>query len=589
MGTEPAATAFRSVREILRREAVRELTDGQLLERFVVSGDEAAFAMLVRRHGPMVQGVCRRTLTNVQDAEDAFQATFLVLVCKARAIGQPELLGNWLYGVATRVAAKARAVAVRRSAREILLAQLPDVQARPAPALPSELPGLDEEVRRLPAKYRIPFVLCYLEGLTNEEAARRLGCPKGTLQSRLSWARQRLRDRLLRRGVAPSPGLLTATFCYDQATAGVRAELLHGTVRAARVFGGWAASDGALPARAAILARGVIHTMLLAKLKITAVILLAGLLPATGAGLWMRSAQAAAPRAEGLPTTPAPQTLVAKANADDQPKTPPSKKRHDDGERVTVRDVVKKSFQTGAAPRLVVDTFNGAIDVITESGKSVEVQVTKQAHAKTEEDAQAELKNVDVTMTKEGEAIHVTAKRREKHPNVSSGAAALLHVPPGAILELHTNNGAASITGGSGAVNLGTSNGAIRVKEHTGSLNVHTSNGAIDIRADKASVTAKTSNGTVTFAGTLAAGDHTFQTSNGSITVSFPKDTSFRIDASTSHGRVSSAFPVKGGDREKKRNRLQGQVGDNPAFSVKLHTSNGSIHVREAESSSARR
>src|ERR1700676_3457112 len=117
MGTEPAATAFRSVREILRREAVRELTDGQLLERFVVSGDEAAFAMLVRRHGPMVQGVCRRTLTNVHDAEDAFQATFLVLVCKARAIGQPELLGNWLYGVATRVAAKARAGALRRGAR----------------------------------------------------------------------------------------------------------------------------------------------------------------------------------------------------------------------------------------------------------------------------------------------------------------------------------------------------------------------------------------------------------------------------------------------------------------------------------------
>jgi RNA polymerase sigma factor (sigma-70 family) len=588
MGTEPAAMAFRSVREILRREAVRELTDGQLLERFVVSGDEAAFAMLLRRHGPMVQGVCRRTLTNVQDAEDAFQATFLVLVCKARAIGQPELLGNWLYGVATRVAAKARAVAMRRGAREILLAQLPDVRARATPASPSDLPVLDEEVRRLPAKYRLPFVLCYLEGLTNEEAARRLGCPKGTLQSRLSWARQRLRDRLLRRGVAPSASLLAATFSYDQATAAVGAELLHGTVRAARVFGGWAASDAALPARAAILARGVLHAMLLAKLKITAVILLAGLLPATGAGLWMRQAAAVPPPAEQDPASPPP-TLVAKANADDQPKTRPSKKRHDDGERVTVRDVVKRSFQTGAAPRIVVDTFNGAIDVITGSSKSVEVQVTKQAHAKTEEEAQAELKNVDVTTTKEGEAIHVTAKRREKHPNVSSGAAALLHVPPGAILELHTNNGAASLTGGSGAVNLGTSNGAIRVKEHTGSLSVHTSNGAIDIQAEKASVTAKTSNGAVTFAGTLAVGDHTFQTSNGNITVSFPKGTAFRIDASTSHGRVSSAFPVKGGDREKKRNRLQGQVGDNPAFSVKLHTSNGSIHIREADSSSASR
>jgi RNA polymerase sigma-70 factor (ECF subfamily) len=589
MGTESAATAFRSVREILRRETVRELPDRQLLERFVVSGDEAAFAMLVRRHGPMVQGICRRTLTNVQDAEDAFQATFLVLVCKARAIGQPELLGNWLYGVATRVAAKARAVACRRGARETLLARVPDVQTRAgAPSL-SELPVLDEEVRRLPAKYRIPFVLCYLDGLTNEEAARRLGCPKGTLQSRLSWARQRLRDRLLRRGVAPSPGLLAATFPFDQVRAAISPDLLEGTVHAARVFGGWAGSDGALPARAVLLARGVLHTMFHAKLKITAAILLAGLIPATGAGFWMRSAPASEPRAEQPPASPVPQTLVAKANTDEQPKTPPSTRHRNDGEHVTVRDVVKKSFQAGNAPHVVVDTFNGAIDIVTGSGKTVEVQVTKQAHAKTEEEAQAELKNVDVTMTKEGDAIHVTAKQREKHKNVGSGAAALLHVPPGAVLELHTNNGAASVTGGSGAIKLRTSNGAIRVKEHTGSLDVRTSNGAIDIRADKATVTAKTSNGSVTFAGTLADGDHSFTTSNGSISVSLPKRTSFHIDASTSLGRVDSEFPVKGEDRGKKRNHLRGQVGDHPAYTLKLHTSNGSIHVHGGESSAASR
>jgi RNA polymerase sigma factor (sigma-70 family) len=587
MGTEPAATAFRSVRDILRREAVRELTDGQLLERFVVSGDEAAFAMLVRRHGPMVQGICRRTLTNIQDAEDAFQATFLVLLCKARAIGQPELLGNWLYGVASRVAAKARAVALRRRARELLLAQLPDVQARGAPASPSELPVLDEEVRRLPAKYRIPFVLCYLEGLTNEEAARRLGCPKGTLQSRLSWARQRLRDRLLRRGVAPSPGLLAATFSYDQATAAVRAELLHGTVRAARVFGGWAASEGALPVRAAILARGVIHTMFLAKLKITAVILLAGLLPATGAGLWMRQAAAVPPPAE-QDRANQPPTVVAKANPEQTPPTRKDRPRHKEEGQVNVRDVIKKSFRTGAAPRLVVDTFNGGIEVTVGAGNTVAVEVTKEAHAKTEEDAQTELKNIDVTMKQEGDDVHVTAKRREQRQNVNSGASAHLQAPPGSVLELHTNNGGVTISGGTGAVHVKTSNGGVRVKKHTGTLDLHTSNGAIDIGTTKASVTARTSNGAVKFAGNLASGDHTFQTSNGNITISLPKGSSFRIDADTSNGRVNSSFPLAEGQKRKKTH-LQGQVGSQPAFSIKLHTSNGSIQVREADSSSARR
>jgi DUF4097 and DUF4098 domain-containing protein YvlB len=447
---------------------------------------------------------------------------------------------------------------------------------------------LDEEILRLPAKYRMPFVLCYLEGLTNEEAARRLECPKGTLQSRLSWARKRLRSRLLRRGVAPFATLSAAGFLHDQATAAVPAKLLHGTVLAARAFGGWTSSEGVLPARAAILAKGVLHAMFLTKVKITAVVLLAGLLPATGASLWMRQAPAAAALPAEQPTATPPQTLVAKANDQQSPRTPADKKRHDDGGRVTVREVVKKSFRTGAAPGLNVETFNGSIQVTAGTGTTITVEVTKQAHGKTEDEAQAELKNLDVTMTQDGDAVRVNAKRRERHPDASSGASAKIQVPPGAVLELKTYNGGVTVSGGGGAVNIGTSNGAIGVRDHTGKLNLRTSNGAIDIRAEKAAVTAKTSNGAVTFAGSLAAGDQTFHTSNGSITVSLPKGASFRIDADTSHGRVSSTFSVHG-EQERKKNQLHGNVGDNPKFSLKLHTSNGSIHVREADASSVAR
>jgi DUF4097 and DUF4098 domain-containing protein YvlB len=302
----------------------------------------------------------------------------------------------------------------------------------------------------------------------------------------------------------------------------------------------------------------------------------------------MRQAPAAAVLPAEQPTASPPQTLVAKANDQQSPRTPADKKRHDDGGRVTVREVVKKSFRTGAAPGLSVETFNGSIEVTAGTGNTIAVEVTKQAHGKTEDEAQAELKNLDVTMTQDGDAVRVNAKRRERHPEANSGASAKIQVPPGAVLELKTYNGGVTVSGGGGAVEIGTSNGAIRVREHTGKLNLRTSNGAIDIRSEKAAVTAKTSNGGVTFAGSLAAGDQIFHTSNGNITLSLPRGASFRIDADTSHGRVSSTFPVHG-EQERKKNQLHGKVGDDPKFSLKLHTSNGSIHVREADASSVAR
>jgi RNA polymerase sigma factor (sigma-70 family) len=214
-----------------------EQTDRQLLERFVAQADEEAFAQLVHRHGPMVLGVCRHILRREDDAEDVFQATFLVLSRKAGSIRAAEALPNWLYGVARRLATRSKFAIVRRQAREVAFVE-PKAPA-PDPAFEDLAPVLHEEIGRLPDKYRMPFVLCYLDGKTNEEAARELGCPSGTVFSRLSRARERLRDRLRRRGLVLTPALLLATLATltQQASGVVPQRLSNATVRRAMRFG----------------------------------------------------------------------------------------------------------------------------------------------------------------------------------------------------------------------------------------------------------------------------------------------------------------------------------------------------------------
>src|SRR5262245_36773056 len=182
------------------------LADGQLLARFAAARDEGAFEALVRRHGPLVLSICRRVLRHEQDAEDAFQATFLVLVRKADAIAKREALSSWLYGVAYHVARKAQARTVRRQARQTDLHDLPAADAAPEVLWRELRPVLDAEVNRLPPRYRAPFVLCYLQGKTNAQAARELGRPLGTIVAQLARARQQLRVRLARRGLALAAG-----------------------------------------------------------------------------------------------------------------------------------------------------------------------------------------------------------------------------------------------------------------------------------------------------------------------------------------------------------------------------------------------
>jgi RNA polymerase sigma factor (sigma-70 family) len=213
-------------------------SDRQLLTDFTSSGDEEAFAELVRRHGPMVLGVCRRMLRSQHDAEDTFQATFLVLAQKAASIRSPEALPSWLYGVATRLANRTRATVSRRHAREGPLVDTPSRESPDAQRGSEMWCALSEEISRLPDRYRLPFVLCYLDGKTNEEAARLLKCAAGTIFSRLARARQRLRERLGRRGIAVSAAVLAMTLSSwrGQAHAAVAAELLHKTIRGAIAF-----------------------------------------------------------------------------------------------------------------------------------------------------------------------------------------------------------------------------------------------------------------------------------------------------------------------------------------------------------------
>jgi RNA polymerase sigma factor (sigma-70 family) len=183
------------------------VTDAELLERFLRDRDEAAFELLMWRHTPVVMGVCRRVLRHRQDAEDAFQATFLILARKGHSIGRRESLTGWLYTVAYRVALRARAA--RRAGPERSLEVPPTDEAQSDPA--DHLAGqelrrlLDAELSRLPEKYRTAFILCHLEGKTCAEAAQQLGCPRGTIQSRTGRAREHLRARLARRASVGAP------------------------------------------------------------------------------------------------------------------------------------------------------------------------------------------------------------------------------------------------------------------------------------------------------------------------------------------------------------------------------------------------
>ena len=283
-----------------------EQTDGQLLERFVASRDEAAFAALLRRHGPLVLRVCRSVLGKEQDAEDAFQATFLVLTLRAASVRKGLSLGSWLYGVARRTALAAERRARRRRKYEQRVP--PPTPVPTADAAAEELRQiLDEETRRLPEKYRLPFLLCCLEGKSRQRAADDLGWPEGTVSSRLAEARRQLQERLGRRGYALSAALAAAAV-----PVAVPAALAQSAARSALAL---AAGNGTAVSSAVLaLTRGVSHAMLLSKIKATAALtLLLGV--CAGAGLSLQPGRGAGGSAKGAPVPAQPSAEDVRAAA----------------------------------------------------------------------------------------------------------------------------------------------------------------------------------------------------------------------------------------------------------------------------------
>ncbi len=244
------------------------VSDGRLLERFAAHRDEAAFEALVRRHGSMVWGICRRLLRDHHDAEDAFQVTFLVLARKGQSIAQRELVANWLYAVAYQTALKARSMKARRRMREGQVTNMPAPEAVSLNHRDDLTESLDRELSRLPDKYRIPIILCELQEKTHQEAAELLGWPIGTVSGRLSRAKSLLAQRLARTGVSLSAGSLTLLVAPDAESASVLPKLIGSAVQTASLFAaGRAVSVGMVSAEVTALTREVLKMMLLGKLK----------------------------------------------------------------------------------------------------------------------------------------------------------------------------------------------------------------------------------------------------------------------------------------------------------------------------------
>jgi RNA polymerase sigma factor (sigma-70 family) len=297
MAFTATGSVTRQIESLFDGGSVAGMTDRQLLERFIARRDpagEAAFAALVTRHGPMVLDVCRSIMGDLHHAEDAFQAVFLVLARRAGSIRDPDLLGNWLYGVALRTArcAKHQIDRQRKNEEE-------GAKRRPASGLITmveqqalareDMEALHDEIARLPGLFRLPVVLCYFEGLTLDEAARKLRWPAGTLRSRLARARDKLRIGLTRRGVVLPAAVLATALGTRTALARISSPLCDATTKAAISFAAGQAAREAVSASAVALAREVIRAMFINKLRFVVLTFLVLGAVATGAGYLTRS------------------------------------------------------------------------------------------------------------------------------------------------------------------------------------------------------------------------------------------------------------------------------------------------------------
>jgi RNA polymerase sigma factor (sigma-70 family) len=288
----PQAAATKPLQRAVQKPSdLRLLRDEQLLSRFFKDHEDAAFAAILQRHGPLVYGVCQRVLCDANDAEDAFQATFLVLVRKGGTLREPARLASWLYGVAHRTARKVRAKAAARTRSERQASDMPTIEL-PTTTAASDMTLdelrtiLDQEISQLPQKYSLPLVLCYLEGKTNAEAAAQLGWPEGSMSRRLSRARDLLRSRLARRGLALSAALIVSMFA-KRAAAVVPQHLLGTTIDAAcLVAQGVQVGDVASPACAQVVDEIVVSMAVTSRFTISAVLAVTALVVLLSVAVW---------------------------------------------------------------------------------------------------------------------------------------------------------------------------------------------------------------------------------------------------------------------------------------------------------------
>jgi RNA polymerase sigma factor (sigma-70 family) len=406
--SSPVIEVVKHLRKTILWPEVDCLSDGRLLDRYLAMRDDAAFAALVRRHGPMVWGVCRRILGHAHDAEDAFQAAFIILVRKAGAIKPREAVGNWLYGVACHTALKARTACTRVRAKEKQVTSMPE-PAKDSRDNREELQMLlDQELSALPDKYRLPVVLCDLEGRTRKEVAAQLKIPEGTLSSRLATAHQVLAKRLARHGLAVSGGSLAALFAQNAESACVPAAVVSSTIKTATLV---AASNGAVAGvvstKVAVLTEGVMKAMLLTKLKIATAVLLVVALIGVGADVGTLTEKVLAARQPEKPGADAPKTPPGKEA--DKPKTDHDRLQGTwefvsythGGKTTTKKDLGDKDGQPAT---LIFDGDKTLTEVSNIGGKSVEYKGTYK-----------------IDPSQKPKEIDLTVERGEKNFGTSSG------------------------------------------------------------------------------------------------------------------------------------------------------------------------
>ena len=363
MPTSPLNVVLQHLLADLRPEGVG-MTDGELLARFLSSRDEDALAALVRRHAAMVWGVCRRLL-NHHDAEDAFQATFLVLVRKAADV-PGQAVANWLYGVARQTAVRLRATAAKQRRRESQVVNMPE--ATVAEVRDTDLQMvLDEELSRLPDHYRGVVVLCDVEGMTRKEAARQLGIPEGSVASRLARARAMLARRLAKRGIV-LPGSVAAVFTAGTAAASVPAALVASTIKVASLLAAGQAA-GVISVKVAALTEGMVTAMFVAKIKSVMAVMVLVTALSGGVGLIYQVHAAAPPNdSEKVVEAPKPTEKVVPAPAAPAEKTTP-KVAKKEPVVLTPAEAMKSADGKKATVEFKVEYVTKSILVQTDNGK----------------------------------------------------------------------------------------------------------------------------------------------------------------------------------------------------------------------------